>query len=393
MPTSLLHRKPDSGLGNIRSSPSAPSRNVDWVLMLAVAALSVIGLAVIYTASRTKFAPGALSPYGFTFVTRQEIFLIAAVIGMVIVMSVDYEWWKDHSRFLYGVTIMLLVMVIMVGAVSGGANLSFDLGPLNLQPAEFGKFTVLLVLAAYLGDDRSDDLPYHRFIIGLMLVGLPVTLIIIQPDLGSASVLIAMAMGVMLVAGAKARYIFMITVLSAATVGAAVLTGLVNEYQLRRFTAFFNQNSNAPELRDYVYQGRNAIRALATGGITGKGWLQGPITMAKSDIPVQWADLPFSAVGEEFGLIGCAVVIALYALVLLRIWRIAHLSRDLLGTYLCVGVFSMLLWQVFQNIAMTIGIMPITGLPLPFISYGGSGIVTFFALIGLVQNVHMRRYR
>lgn len=393
MVSGLLSRKPDSGLGNIRSSPSAPGRNIDWVLMLAVSALSIIGLAVIYAASRTKYPPGASAPYGFAFVTRQEVFLIAAVIGMVVVMAFDYEWWKDHSRFLYGVTIMLLVMVILVGAVSGGANLSFDLGPLNLQPAEFGKFTVLLVLAAYLGDDRSDDLPYHRFIIGLMLVGLPATLIIVQPDLGSASVLIAMAMGIMLVAGAKARYIFMITVLSAVTVGAAVVTGLVNEYQLRRFTAFFNQNSNDPALRDYVYQGRNAIRALATGGVTGKGWLQGPITMARSDIPVQWADLPFSAVGEEFGLVGCAVVIGLYALVLLRIWRIAHLSRDLLGTYLCVGVFSMLLWQVFQNIAMTIGIMPITGLPLPWISYGGSGVVSFFALIGLVQNVHMRRYR
>jgi len=393
MPVGLLHRKPDSGLGNIRSSPSAPSRNVDWVLMMAVAALSVIGLAVIYTSSRSKFPPGSLEPYGFAFVTRQEVFLIVAAIGMVVVMSFDYQWWKDHARFLYGVTVMLLVLVILVGAVSGGANLSFDLGPLNVQPAEMAKFTVLLLVAAYLGDDRSDDLPYHRFIIGLMLVGIPVVLIIVQPDLGSASVLIAMVMGLMLVAGAKMRYIFMITVLSAITVGAAAVTRQVNEYQLNRFTAFFNQNSNDPALRDHVYQGRNAIRALATGGLTGKGWLQGPITMAKSDIPVQWADLPFSAVGEEFGLVGCAVIIGLYAVVLLRIWRIAHLSRDLLGTYLCVGVFTMLLWQVFQNIAMTIGLMPITGLPLPFISYGGSGIVTFFALIALVQNVHMRRYR
>ncbi len=291
---------------------------------------------------------------------------------------------------------MLLVLITLMNVLRLRGNetvLSFDIGPLNLQPAEMAKFTVLLLLAAYLGDDRSDDLPYHRFIMGLILVGVPVTLIIAQPDLGSASVLIAMVMGVMLVAGAKLRYIFMITVLSAATVGAAVVTGLVNEYQLRRFTAFFNQNSTDPLLRDYVYQGRNAIRALATGGVTGKGWLQGPITMARNDIPVQWADLPFSAIGEEFGLVGCAVVIGLYAVVLLRIWRIAHLSRDLLGTYLCVGVFTMLLWQVFQNIAMTLGIMPITGLPLPFISYGGSGIVTFFALIGLVQNVHMRRYR
>ena len=387
MAMTFLQRKPDSGLGNIRSSPSAPSRNIDWVLLLGQSALSVIGLAVIYSASYSKFSDP------FLFVTRQEVFLIGAVVAMVVVMSFDYDWWKDRSRFLYGVTIMLLVLVILVGAVSGGASLNFDVGPLKLQPAEFAKFTVLLTVAAYLGDDRSDVLPYHRFIIGLLLVGAPASLIIIQPDLGSASVLITMAMGIMLVAGAKTRYMFLITAVSIGTVGAAVATGLVNDYQLLRFTAFFDQDSNDPKLRDVIYQGRNAIRALATGGIDGKGWLQGPITNAKNDIPVQWADFPFSAIGEQFGLIGCAVVIGLYVLVLVRIWRIAHLSRDLLGTYLCVGVFSMLLWQVFQNVAMTVGLMPITGLPLPFISYGGSGLVTFFALMGLVQNVHMRRYR
>ena len=390
MALSFMQRKPDSGLGNIKSSPSAPSRNIDYVLLFAQGALSIIGLMVIYSASHTKFSDP------FLFVTRQEVFLIAAVLVMVVVMSFDYEWWKDHARFLYGFTLMLLTLIALMNLLKLRGDetvLSFDLGPLNVQPAEFAKFTTLLMVASYLSEDRSDELPYHRFIVGLMIVGAPTALIIIQPDLGSASVLIAMAMGIMLVAGAKLRYIFMITVLSVATVAAAVVTGIVNEYQLRRFTAFFNQDSRDPDLADVLYQGRNAIRALATGGITGKGWLQGPITNAKRDIPVQWADFPFSAVGEQFGLIGCAVLIGLYALMLLRIWRIAHLSRDLLGTYLCVGVFAMLLWQVFQNIAMTIGVMPITGLPLPFISYGGSGIVTFFALMGLVQNVHMRRYR
>ena len=155
----FLQRKPDSGLGNIRSSPGSPSRNIDWVLLFAQSALSVIGLAVIYSASHTKFSDP------FLFVTRQEVFLIGAVITMVIVMSFDYDWWKDRSRFLYGVTIMLLVLVILVGAVSGGAALSFDLGPLKLQPAEFAKFTVLLTVASYLADDRSEVLPYHLSLI------------------------------------------------------------------------------------------------------------------------------------------------------------------------------------------------------------------------------------
>jgi rod shape determining protein RodA len=387
MALSFITRKPDSGLGNIRASASAPSRNIDWVLLMCQAALSVAGLFVIYSASSTKFA----NP--FLFVTRQEIFLIVAVLTMITVMWFDYDWWKDQAAFLYGATLMLLVMVIVAGTVSGGARLSFDLGPVKVQPAEFAKFTVLLFLAAYLAEEREDRVSYSRFITGLLIVGAPAALVIIQPDLGSASVLIAMAMGVLLIAGAKMKYIALITVLSAATVGAAVISGIVNEYQLKRITVFFDQNSKDPALKDLIFQGNNSIKAIATGGIWGKGWLEGPITRAKNDIPVQWADFPFSAVGEQFGLVGCAVLIGLYAIILMRIWRIAHLSRDLLGTYLCAGVFTMLLWQAFQNMAMAIGIMPITGLPLPFVSYGGSGVVTFFAMMGLVQSVHMRRYR
>lgn len=387
MPVGLLTRRPDSGLGNIRSSPSDPSRNVDWVLMFLQATLATIGCFVIYSASRTKQD----DPY--VFVTRQVVFLIAAIVAMVVVMSIDYEQLKERATFFYGATIMFLVLVIVAGTVSGGARLSFDLGPINLQPAEFAKVTVLFALAAYLSEEKSDEVSYPRFLGGLIMVGIPTALVIVQPDLGTASVLVAMAMGVLLVAGAKLKYIALITVMSVMTVIAAVISGIVNRYQLRRIEAFFNQDGSDPALRDFVYQPRNAIRAIATGGLTGKGYLEGPITNAKNDIPVQWADFPFSAIGEQFGLIGCGVVLGLFALLLLRIWRIAHLSKDMFGTFICAGVFTMILWQVFQNVAMTVGVMPVTGLPMPFISYGGSGLLTFFMLLGLVQNVHMRRYR
>jgi rod shape determining protein RodA len=383
----FLQRKPNSGLGNIRSSPSDPSRNIDWVLALLHAALVTVGCFVIYSASRTK------SPDPYRYVTRQVVFLIASIIAMIVVMSIDYEWLRERARFLYGATIMFLVMVIIAGTVSGGARLSFNLGPLNFQPAEFAKVTVLLALAAYLADDREDEVSYAQFLGGLIMVGIPSALVIIQPDLGSASVLIAMAMGVLMVAGAKPRYIALITLMSVVTVVAALVSGIISTYQIARVRVFFNQDTSDPTLKDYVYQPRHAMQAVATGGITGKGWLQGPITNAKNDIPVQWADFPFSAVGEQFGLIGCAVVIGLFALLLLRIWRIAHLSKDTLGTYLCAGVFTMVLWQLFQNVAMTIGIMPVTGLPMPFISYGGSGLLSFCIMLGIVQNVHMRRYR
>jgi rod shape determining protein RodA len=389
MALTVLRRKPDSGLGNIHASPSAPSRNIDWVLMTTQAALSLIGLAIIYSATRTKNANA------FLFVTRQEIFLIAAVLTMVAVMAVDYSWWRERARFLYAATILALILVRLAGTLNEGARLSFDLGPVRLQPAEFAKFTVLLLLAGYLSEEAKDEqgLPYHRFITGLLMVGGPAALVILQPDLGTASVLITLAMGVLLVAGAKARYIFMITVLSAATVAAAFITpGVVNQYQKDRLLVFVDPD-RCEVTRDLCFQGENAVKAIATGGITGKGWLKGPLTNARSDIPVQWADFPMTAVGEQFGLVGMGAVLGLFALLLLRIWRIALLSRDMMGTYICAGVFTMILWQVFQNLAMALKLMPITGLPMPFVSYGGSSVVSFFAMLGLVQSVHMRRYR
>jgi len=392
MAFSVLNRRPDSGLGNVRSSPGDPSRNVDWVLLFAQSALVFCGCLTIYSASRTK-AVGQNLPYGYQFVTRQVIFVIVAIVAMLFIMSLDYAWLRERAKFFYGVTIMLLVMIFLLAKVSNGAQLSFDIGPINLQPAELAKLTVLLALAAFLSEDSADSVSYERFVGGLWLGGIPTALIILQPDLGTSSVLVALLMGLLLVAGAKAKYIAMITVLAISTVGAALLSGIVSTYQTKRFEAWLNPNSPADDLEQYIFQGRNALRATATGGLTGKGWLAGPITNTKGDIPVQWADFPFSAIGEQFGLLGCALLIGLFALALFRIWRIAHLSRDLLGTYICAGVFTMLLWQVFQNVAMTLGLMPITGLPMPFISYGGSGTITYFMMFGLVQSVHMRRMR
>ena len=384
MATSFFSRKADSGLGNIRASPADPSRNIDWVLMSVQFVLTAMGFFVVFYASRTRISD---DPYAFA--TRQVVFAIIAVVVMFIVMAFDYEWWKDRAAFLYGVTLVLLTLLFLLGVAAGEDKISFDLGPFNFQPAELAKFTTLLMLAAYLSEERSEEVTYARFLGGLMIVGAPAVLVIIQPDLGSASVLVSMAMGVLLVAGAKARYIALITFLSIATVMAAFVGRLVNSYQAARIRALINPDAASG---DDLYQAENAMRAIGTGGIWGKGWLEGPLTNGR-DIPVMWADFPFAAIGEQFGLVGASVVLGLIAIALVRIWRIAHLARDLLGLYLCAGVFSMLLWQTFQNVAMTLQIMPVTGLPLPFISYGGSGLIVYFAMFGLVQSVHMRRMR
>ena len=319
------------------------------------------------------------------------IFAIIAVLAMVVVMAVDYQWWKERARSLYLPTIAVLAVLAVYSRVAGEPLLAIDVGPIQIQPAEFAKFVVLLAMCAYLSDERSpESVSYPRFLGALIIVGIPSVLVIVQPDLGSGSVLIAMTMGVLLVAGAKARYIAAISLLSVATVGAAFVARLVNPYQLERVRVFFDEDN--PDLEQQVYQVNNALRAVGTGGIVGKGWLQGPLTNGR-DIPVIWADFPFAALGEQFGLVGCAAVLLTFGIVLVRIWRIASLSRDMFGTYLCAGVFTMLLWQVFQNVGMTMKIMPVTGLPMPFISYGGSSLITWFALLGLVQSVHMRRMR
>ena len=384
MASSFLTRKPDSGLGNIGASPEDPSRNIDWVLMSVQMILTLSGCLVVFSASRTRIVD---DPYAFA--TRQVIFTIVAIATMVLVMTFDYESWKERAAFLYGLTLVVLVLLILLGVAGGQDRISFDLGPFNVQPAEMAKFTTLLMLATYLAQERSDEVSYPRFLGGLMIVGVPAVLIVLQPDLGSASVIISMAMGVLLVAGAKVRYIALISVLSVATVAAAFFGRLVDRYQITRLEALINPDGIDS---DFTYQAENAMRAIGTGGLWGKGWLQGPLTNGR-DIPVMWADFPFAAVGEQFGLIGCAAMLVLLGVALIRIWRIAHLSRDLLGTYICAGVFTMLLWQIFQNVGMTLQIMPVTGLPLPFISYGGSGLIVYFAMFGLVQSVHMRRMR
>lgn len=388
----FLTRRPDSGLGNIRSSPGDPSRNIDWVLLTLQAILTIAGCAIVYSASRFQVRG---DPYAF--VTRQVVFAIAATVVMAAVMTVDYEWFKERAGLFYAATLALLVLILLLGFARGRDVISFDFGPINVQPAEIAKFTTLLALCAYLSETRvehysagqsSGDVTYAQFLTGLMLVGAPAVLVILQPDLGSASVITTIAMGVLLVAGARAKYIATISLLSLATVVAAFAGGLVNSYQTERLKVFLGREVN----EDSAFQVTNAIRATATGGVWGKGWLKGEL-VNNGNIPVVWADFPFAAVGEQFGLVGCAVLLALFVLVLMRIWRIATLSRDLLGTYLCAGVFTMLLWQVFQNVGMTLGVMPVTGLPLPFISYGGSSLIAYFALFGIVQSVHMRRMR
>jgi len=386
----LFTRRPDSGLGNIKRGITAPTRSIDWVLMTAVGLLNTIGVFIVYSATRPRLISRGSDP--FSFAQRQVAFIIVALVAMVVVMWLDYVQLHGNANLLYAGTLFLLVLVLVTGAVIGGARLSFDLGPISVQPSEISKVTTLLLLAGYLARGDTEEVSYEMFIRSLFIVGVPVVLIAVEPDLGSASVVVAMAMGVLLVAGARARYIILITTLSVSSVVAGVVSGVVRDYQLQRITGFLNQNSDSASLQQLITQVRFAKRAVATGGFFGKGYLDGPLTNGRF-IPVQSTDFVFSAVGEQFGMVGCGIVLSLFAVVLWRIFRIARLAQDRLGTLVCTGVFTMILWQAFQNIGMTMGITPVSGVPLPFVSYGGSHTVAFAMMIGLAQSVHMRRFR
>jgi len=390
MARTVFARRPNSGLGNIRRGFTDPTRTIDWVLMGAVAALTIIGAFMIYSATRPRLLNRGADP--FFFVERQIIFVMLAIVVMAAVMWMDYVQLRGSAELFYAVTIILLILLFVAGSVTGGARLSFDLGPFAVQPSEIGKVTTLLLLAGFLAEDDTETVRYERFIQSLFIVGLPVVLVAIQPDLGSASVYVACAMGVLLVAGADIKYIILITSLSIVSVIAGVVSGIVKDYQLRRITGFLNQNSDSAALQTLVTQVRFAKRAVATGGFFGKGYLNGPLTNG-AFIPVQSTDFVFSAVGEQFGMLGAAIVLGLFGVVLWRIYRIARIAQDRLGFLICAGVFTMILWQTFQNIGMTMGITPVSGVPLPFVSYGGSHTIAFAIMIGLVQSVHMRRFR
>ena len=366
-----------------------PWRNIDWSLTIATLVLTIIGVFNIFATTSPRLVLRGADAYYFT--QRQVIFLIVAAVAMFIVMFVGHDWLRGKAMWFYIPTTFSLVILWLWGYTSDATRLSFDLGPISLQPAEIMKPVLVLVLAAWFAEAGSRVLPYDEFVRALMLIGMPFVLILLQPDLGSAMTLAIGAFGILAMAGTQRRHFVGISVLALISFAASIWSGLVRDYQLDRFTALWNQNNTTDSsLQSLVLQVRYAKRAVASGGYFGKGYMQGDLTNGRF-IPVQSTDFPFSAIGEQFGLVGCLIVIALFGFVLLRVWIVGRNANSPFGKFIAAGVFATLAWQVFQNIGMTLGITPVSGLPLPFISYGGSHLVAWGIMIGLVQSVEMRR--
>lgn len=369
---------------SMRRNPAAPWRHVDLLMLGSVTAISFIGTLMVYSSTRGS---DAASP-STEILARHVVFLLAGFTVMALVTMVDYRRFRDFALIAYGVSCGLLLVVISpLGTEVNGAQAWFQIGGFALQPSEFTKLAVILLLAS-LGAQFRDHIDLRRLGLLLLVPGVPLGLIMLQPDPGTGLVLIAVVMGVLLVAGLRAKYIAGLTLFGLTALVGLLSSGFLDDYQQDRLTVFLNP---AAGLQAEAYNLNQSKIAIGSGGVLGKGIFNG--TQTQLDIvPEQHTDFIFTAIGEELGFVGAATLLVLFGVMCWRVWRIAQLSRDQLGVLLCVGILSLLVFQMFQNVGMTMGIMPITGIPLPFVSHGGSSTIALFAAIGLVQNVHMRRF-
>ena len=373
----------------------SPLRHLDPFLFGAPALLAALGTLMVYASTRNWLEARHLDP--LYFVKRQIIAITVGVIVMIVLMFIDYRRLRELSLLGYAATILMLLAVLKFGASVKGAQARFDIGPFQLQPGEFAKIFLTLVLAAYCTRHR-EEMGARRLIVAILISAVPLGLIILQPDLGTDVVLMAMVFTIIMMAGARARHLVVLLLLGLTVTVGAVQAGVLDQYQIDRIISFQNLPSDNKAFEELtkakqarVYNQKQSILTVGSGGLTGKGLFAGSQTNG-AQVPEQHTDFIFTVVGEEFGFVGSALVLALFAMIVWRTSRAARLAQDPFGSLCCMGVLAMFVAQVFENVGMATGIMPVTGIPLPFMSYGGSSIIVSFACIGLVGNVRMRRF-
>ncbi len=383
---------PEAGsrLGGTRWSwlESSVLRDLDPLLVSATVLISGLSLLMIYSATRERLAAEGVDE--LYFVKRQGAAIAVGVVLMGLILGVDYRKLRDSYVLAYGATVVLLVAVLSpIGSSSRGSQAWFDFpGGFQLQPSELAKFGIVVALAGYATAHRG-EMNSWRVTKTIALAAIPLVLVMLQPDFGTAMVLGLIVIALLAVAGASVRHLVVLALLAVSFIVAIVNVGMLKEYQVDRLTSFVTQDHDK---RSTTYNTEQSKIAIENGGFDGQGFGNGSQT-AGGFVPEQHTDFIFTAVGEEFGFLGGATLLGLFAIVMWRTWRAATVARDRFGTLVCVGVLAMFAFQIFENIGMTMGIMPVTGIPLPFMSYGGSSTITAFACIALVANVSMRRFR
>ena len=370
-----------------RMARKAPIRHLDPALLLATLLLSAFGVLMVFSATVHKQEAAGLDPNAF--MERQIIFAIVGT-GLLIAMSMfDYRHLRAFAPVLYTVALIGLALVLTpLGDVRGGASRWINLGAFQAQPSELAKLAVLVAMGAFLAERKGDVSARDvAAVCGIAL--LPMILIYLQPDLGTTLVFVILLSVSLLIGGAKLRHFGALALIGLIAVVSVIQMGLLEEYQIERVTAFLDAS---PDVQSEGYNLTQSKIAIASGGMQGKG-LRAENTQTSLDfVPEQHTDFIFTAVGEQLGFVGSATLLGLFVLLIWRALRIAALSRDMFGTLMAGGIAAYWVFQVFVNVGMTMGIMPITGIPLPFISYGGSSLLTNYLCVGLLLNIHMRRY-
>lgn len=374
-------------LGRTSRNPAAPWRHIDLVLLGCIVAVGALGCLMIFSSTRGRDP----SDFDTGYLAKQVLFMGIGLGAMFVTAFFDYRRYRELVPIAYGGVLVLLVAVVTgLGSEKKGSQAWFPLGPFQLQPSELAKIVVIVTLASVIAHFNS-ELDLRRLLVVLAVAGVPMALIMLQPDLGTTLVFVAIGMGMLLIGGAQVRHIVALTILGVVGTAVVLNSGMLETYQQCRLTSFLEQDNQDCAERDSSYNQDQAKVAIGSGGVLGTGLFEG--TQTRLDIvPEQHTDFIFTAVGEELGFVGAGTLMALLSIIAWRIWRTAQLARDPLGTLICIGVLSMFVFQVFENIGMTMGIMPVTGIPLPFMSYGGSSTLTAFIAMGLVLNVHMRRF-
>ncbi len=360
-----------------------PLLRMDWLAVLVTGLLLLTGITFIISAGSGDETTQLLNRQW----VRQVVFILIGIPVYFGVAAIDYRWFKDAVGVIYAVCVLLLVGVLIVGIEINGSKSWYDLGFVNFQPAELAKIGLVITLAAYLGDPLRNTRHPRIIVVPLLMTGLIFLLILQQPDLGTAMILPCVVMSMLFVAGLTWRMIGFLVLLGAMSLPLA--WSVAQPYQKERILVFINPDRDPLNTSWNMQQSKMAV---GSGGLAGKGIGQGtqnilgflPTTVAPTDFI-------FSVIAEEKGFIGSALVLSLYSTLFACLARTALRASDNFGRLIAVGILTMLAVHVTINVAMTIGLMPIVGLPLPLVSYGGSFIVSMMLALGLVQSVHVRR--
>ena len=378
-----------STLIRFRSKNRSTLSRFDLTLNLAVAALLAIGTLLVYAATREWFRSNNLDPE--YYLKRHTLNILIGALLAYGTTLIDYRLLRAYAPILWLISIIGLIAVFIpgIGEEVNNSNAWISLpGGFQLQPAELAKIAIIIGIAMVLSDrDQTQNDPTDLDVVkALAIAAIPVFLIVLQPDLGTILIISAAVVAMIGVSGA--RPIWVVGLLLLAVVGGftAVKTGAVSEYQVARLQSFIDPTSD-PQATGY--QIRQSRITIGSGGFFGKGLFEGPQTSGRF-VPEQQTDFIFTVAGEELGFVGCSLILFLYLLIFIRAFIICRQSRDLFGRLVCIGVIAWFIFQSFENIGMAMGLMPMTGVPLPFLSYGGSSMFANLIGIGLLQNVHAR---